>query len=113
MPVQNNLGRFVDAKERDAARALAQCLILGAAEASVLTPIDTGNLLNSQFKLIRKENGHLIGTVGYSADYALPVHDPSHAQNFRRVGAEKEFLAHGMERAQPEMLNVLAGALRA
>lgn len=112
MTVRNNLPQFVDSVEGRGARAMTQALVLGAAEASVLTPIDTSNLLNSQFKQVRKEGGAIVGTVGYTADYALPVHDPSHPQNFRRPTARKEFLRIGMERAEPQIRNVLTGALK-
>lgn len=112
MTVQNNLGQFVGAVEERAARAMTQALVLGASEASVLTPIDTSTLLNSQYKQVRKEGASIVGTVGYTANYALPVHDPSHPQNFRRPSAEKEFLKHGFERAEPNIRAVITGALK-
>ena len=112
MAVTNNLPQFIGRQEQRAARGMTQALILGAAEAAVLTPIDTSNLLNSQFRSVRKEAGRIVGTVGYTADYALPVHDPRHPQNFRRATAEKEFLRKGMERAEPQIRAALVGALK-
>lgn len=110
--VTNNLQRFTDGVERDAARAMTQALILGASEASVLTPIDTSTLLNSQYKRVEKVGNSVVGSVGYMADYALPVHDPSNPQNFTRATAEKEFLRKGFERAEENIRAVLTGAIR-
>lgn len=110
--VTNNLPAFTGTVQQRGARTMTQALILGASEASVLTPIDTSNLLNSQYKDVRVEGDKVIGSVGYTADYALPVHDPSHPQNFRRVTAQKEFLSKGFERAKPNIDKVIAGGLK-
>lgn len=110
--VRNDLPQFLASKERDAARAMTQMLVIGAAEAAVLTPIDTSNLLNSQYRSVRKDGNRIVGTVGYTADYALPVHDPSNPQNFRRATAEKLFLTKGMERSEPQQRAVLIAALK-
>lgn len=110
--IVNNLRQFVATQQQRAARGMTQALVLGASEASVLTPIDFGNLLNSQYKSVRREGDRIIGTVGYTADYALPVHDPSHPQNFRRPSAQKEFLSKGFERAEANITAVLTGAIK-
>lgn len=110
--VTNNLPQFVSATERKAARAMTQMLVLGASEASVLTPIDTSNLLNSQYRQVQSARGGVVGTVGYTAEYALAVHDPDNKQNFRRPSAMKEFLRIGFERAEPNIWAVLKGVLR-
>ncbi len=112
MTVRNNLPQFIAGKERDAARAMTQMLVIGAAEASVLTPIDTSTLLNSQFKHVRKDGARIVGTVGYTANYALPVHDPAHPQNFRRATATKLFLTKGMQRSEPQQRAVLVAAMK-
>lgn len=110
--ITNKLPQFVANVETKAARNMTQALILGASEASVLTPIDTSTLLNSQFRQIKQEGSQVIGTVGYTANYALPVHDPAHPQNFRRATAQKEFLKVGFERAEPNIKAVLVGAIK-
>lgn len=110
--IVNHLPRFVDSVQRKAARGMTQALVLGSSEASVLTPIDTSTLLNSQFRDIRQEGGSVVGAVGYTADYAAAVHDPENPQNFRRATAEKEFLRKGFERAEPNIRAVLKGAIR-
>lgn len=110
--VENRLPQFIGRKQRQAARGMTQALVLGASEASVLTPIDTSTLLNSQYRHVRSEGGRVVGTVGYTAEYAAAVHDPDNPQTFRRPSAEKEFLKHGMERAEPNIRAVLRGAIK-
>lgn len=110
--VTNNLSKFITKTEQRAARGVTQSLILGGSEASVLTPIDTGTLLNSQFRNVDKQGSKIVGTVGYTASYALPVHDPSNPQNFRRPSAEKEFLRKGFERAEPNITAVITGSIK-
>ena len=106
------VAQFEAGLERKLAGGVLQALIIGAREASVLTPIDTSTLLNSQFRNVGKRAGRIVGTVGYTAEYALAVHDPDNRQNFRRDSAEKEFLTKGFERAEPEIRAVLAAALK-
>ena len=110
--VKNDLPKFVQTTEGKMVRAATQMLSIGASEASVLTPIDTSTLINSQFKSVTKEGDRIVGRVGYTADYARYVHDPEVKQNFRRESAEKEFLKKGFERAQENITGVLTGAIK-
>lgn len=111
--VVNRLQQFVDERQRRAARAMNQALILGASEASVMTPVDTSTLLNSQFRRVEVDGDRIVGTVGYTAAYALAVHDPGNPQTFRRSTAEKEFLRKGFENAEPSIRAAFLGALKA
>ena len=108
----NRLPQFLSAVEQKAARGVTQALILGASEASVMTPVDTSTLLNSQFRSVAKDGSKIVGTVGYTAEYAKYVHDPNVKQNFRRSTAEKEFLRKGFEEAEPNIRAVIAGAIK-
>jgi hypothetical protein len=107
----NRLPQFL-AVEQKAARGVTQALILGASEASVMTPIDTSTLLNSQFRNVTKDGSKIVGTVGYTAEYARYVHDPNVKQKFRRSTAEKEFLRKGFEEAEPNIRAVITGAIK-
>ena len=111
--ITNKLPQFVADRQARTARAMTQALIIGASEASVLTPIDTSTLINSQFRDVRKTGDKIVGTVGYTAAYAVPVHDPGNPQNFRRPSAKKEFLKNGFEVAEPNIRAVLTGAIKA
>ncbi len=110
--VTNNLPQFITSIEVKAARAVRSALILGATEAAALTPIDTGTLINSRFSNVTKEGTRIVGTTGYTADYAAPVHDPDNPQKFRRASAEKLFLEKGFERAKPAIDAAVARALK-
>ena len=108
----NRLPQFLSAVEQKAARGVTQALILGASEASVMTPVDTSTLINSQFRSVAKDGSKIVGTVGYTAEYAKYVHDPNVKQRFRRPTAEKEFLRKGFEEAEPNIRAVIAGAIK-
>ncbi len=91
-----NLDRLIgDIQGRKAVRAITKALIIGASQAALYTPIDTSTLINSQFRDISANGTRLTGRVGYSANYAMYVHDPNVKQTFRRAMAEKEFLTKG------------------
>lgn len=91
-----NLNRLInDIQGRKAVRAITKALIIGASQAALYTPIDTSTLINSQFRDISVNGTRLTGRVGYSANYAVYVHDPNVKQVFRRSMAEKEFLTKG------------------
>jgi len=108
----NRLPQFLSAVKQKAARGVTQALILGASEASVMTPVDTNTLLNSQFRKVDKDGSKIVGTVGYTAEYAADVHDPNIKQRFRRSTAEKEFLKKGFEEAEPNIRAVITGAIK-
>lgn len=110
--IVNRLPQFVDRVQQRGVRGMTQALVLGASEASVLTPIDTSTLLNSQYRDVQIEGTKVRGRVGYTADYAAAVHDPDNPQNFRRASAEKEFLRKGFERAEPNIRRVLKGEIK-
>ncbi len=61
-----------------------------------LHPIDTSTLINSQFREIMANGTRVTGRVGYSANYAVYVHDPAVKQNFRRATARKGVLNEGL-----------------
>ncbi|MFM1333227.1 HK97 gp10 family phage protein [Yersinia enterocolitica] len=96
-----NLERLIgDIQGRKAVRAITKALIIGASQAALYTPIDTSTLINSQFRDISVNGTRLTGRVGYSANYAMYVHDPNVKQTFRRATAEKEFLTKGFADAK-------------
>ncbi|UXY08981.1 HK97 gp10 family phage protein [Kosakonia sp. ML.JS2a] len=93
-----NLNRLIDdITGRKIARAIQSALIIGSSQAALYTPIDTSLLINSQYRELVINGVRVSGRVGYSANYALTVHDPNVKQNFRRSTAEKEFLRKGFD----------------
>lgn len=93
-----NLDKLIsDVQGRKVVRAIQSALIIGSSQAALYTPIDTSTLLNSQYRELDVNGTKVTGRVGYSASYALYVHDPNVPQTFRRATAQKEFLTKGFE----------------
>ncbi|WP_392562493.1 hypothetical protein RHO12_03155 [Orbus sturtevantii] len=86
-----------DVQGRKAVRAIQATLMIGAAQAAIYTPIDTSTLINSQFREVSVKKGLITGRVGYSANYAAYVADPSIHMAFKRATAKKDFLNKGFE----------------
>lgn len=84
-------------------RAIQAAMLIGGAQATLFTPIDTSTLINSQFREITVNGTRVTGRVGYSANYAVFVHDPKVKQTFRRATARKEFLTLGFEESRDEI----------
>ena len=96
--VVRNVNRIIDdIQGRKIVRALQSAMLIGGARAALYTPIDTSALINSQFREIITNGAIVTGRVGYSANYAVYVHDPANPQQFRRAAAKKEFLTLGFE----------------
>ncbi len=92
---------------RKVVRAVQSALLIGGAQAALYTPIDTSTLLNSQFREIDANGTKVTGRVGYSANYAVYVHDPNVPQTFRRATARKEFLTKGFEDTREQIDRVM------
>ncbi|HDF2344066.1 TPA: HK97 gp10 family phage protein [Morganella morganii] len=88
---------------RKVTRAIQAAMLIGGAQATLFTPIDTSTLINSQFREITVNGTRVTGRVGYSANYAVFVHDPKVKQTFRRTTARKEFLTLGFEESRDEI----------
>ena len=58
-------------------RALKSATYIIRTESATLTPIETSTLINSQFDTIEVNGTRVTGKVGYSANYALYVHNAS------------------------------------
>ena len=56
-------------------KALTEVLITAAGFAATMTPIDTSNLINSQYRKITAYGTRVVGAIGYTASYAAAVHD--------------------------------------
>lgn len=82
-------------------QTMQKVLIIGSSNASILTPVDTANLINSQVKKIEITDGGVRGAVGYTAtnsgfDYGIFVHEAERLK-FQKSSAESEFLRRGFE----------------
>ncbi len=97
---------------RKVTRAIQAAMLIGSAQATLFTPIDTSTLINSQFREITVNGTRVTGRVGYSANYAVFVHDPKVKQTFRRATARKEFLTLGFEESRDEIEAVMHQEMR-
>ncbi|WP_025903269.1 hypothetical protein [Tatumella sp. UCD-D_suzukii] len=121
-----------DIEGRRAPRAVQAASIVIGSEAATLTPIDTSTLINSQFRELMVNGTMVTGRVGYSADYAVYVHNApgklkgkprSSVKSFKtssgKVGfasdkgnfwdphAEPHFLTKGAENAKDAVISVV------
>ncbi|WP_446470634.1 HK97 gp10 family phage protein [Xenorhabdus stockiae] len=110
---QSRLNALIgDIRGRKVVRAVYKALYIGSTQAALYTPIDTATLINSQFRDVRFDGVRLTGRVGYSANYAVYVHDPSVKQDFRRATAKKAFLKSGFDEMRREIDNAVAQELK-
>lgn len=96
-------------------KALTEVLITAAGFAATMTPIDTSNLINSQYRKITAYGNRVAGAIGYTAAYAAAVHakdgtflgkgiprnpnDPSRGNFWDPKGSQPEFLRKAFEDA--------------
>lgn len=66
---------FGDIKGPKAEKTLTEVLITAAGFAATMTPIDTSNLINSQYRKITAYGTRVVGAIGYTAAYAAAVHN--------------------------------------
>lgn len=66
---------FGDISGPRAEKTLTEVLITAAGFAATMTPIDTSNLINSQYRKITAYGNRVVGVIGYTAAYAAAVHD--------------------------------------
>ena len=101
--------------------AVFAILSQGGQVAGTLTPVDTSNLVNSQYlPRINRAAGKTTGTVGYTAEYAAAVHDapgilaglprPGNRGNYWDPGAEPRFLEKGFDIVRPQIPSILRRA---
>lgn len=60
-----------------AVRAIKSANFIIRTEAATMTPVETSTLINSQFDTVEVNGSRITGRVGYSARYALYVHNAS------------------------------------
>lgn len=76
---QQNLNKLIDdIQGRKAVRAIKSALLIISTDAALLTPIGkTSVLINSQYQELNVNGTRLTGRIGYSANYAVFVHEAS------------------------------------
>jgi hypothetical protein len=91
-------------------RIIQQVMITGMSFVAPLTPIDTSNLINSQYRELRAIPNGWVGRVGYTANYATFVNNArgillgkprtgkKSKGNYWSPHAEPDFIKKGFER---------------
>lgn len=73
---QQNLNKIVDEiSSQKIVAALTSASIIIATEAASMTPIATSTLINSQYRSIDVSGSRVTSRIGYSASYAIYVHN--------------------------------------
>lgn len=127
--IVNNLPQFVATAEQRAARTLTAVLVRISSEVAPLVPIATSTLINSQYRDVQMRAGTLTGRIGFTAEYALAVHEA--AGNWRGLGIRRpkdngkdrgfywgpndgqpQFLAVAGERAAADVASIIKRGMR-
>lgn len=72
---QNLNQHILQIKNKKAPLAVAKALNIIAVRAALMTPIDLSTLINSQYQHVQANGYRITGKVGYSAEYAIYVHE--------------------------------------
>jgi hypothetical protein len=111
--VVNRMPQFLTAVQARAQRTVLTMLIPIGSEAAGMTPRETSNLINSQYRDVQQSGTRVTGRIGYTAEYAAAVHEapgtllgtntprPSGKGVVWGPSGEPEFLRKGAEQARP------------
>lgn len=102
--VQNNLAKAIrDIENRTQAGILKAALLVGR-ESKIKTPVDTGNLRNSQTVSSGNVGGEPAAAVAYQAAYAPFVHERVELNH--PVG-EAKFLEHAVDENTTRIIEII------
>lgn len=93
--------------QKKSRKAVTEVLITAAGFAATMTPIDTSNLINSQFREVSVDDEVVTGMLGYTAAYAAAVHDSKGTLVGKNVLRDKNDPSRGVVWAkdgEPEFL---------
>ncbi|CAB4159887.1 hypothetical protein UFOVP726_66 [uncultured Caudovirales phage] len=127
--VVNRMPQFLTATQARAQRTVLTMLIPIGSEAAGMTPRETSDLINSQYRDVQTVGTVARGRIGYLAEYAAAVHEapgtllgtntPRPSRNGRPSqgvvwgpSGEPEFLRKGAEQARPLVEQVLKRGMR-
>ena len=94
--IQRRLKKEIKKIERDIMRALLSTGRIILSEAKILTPVDTGQLINSGF--VAKNVKRLLVRIGFDTSYAPAVHEKPESTAWQKEGAESHFLLKAVQR---------------
>ncbi len=106
--VSNKANSFLNGvADKVTTKSLTEVIITAGAYASILTPVDTENLIGSQYRMpiTQTATGYTTG-IKYTANYAQNVHDGPQ-KNWQKQGASNHFLSRGFEDNIPELRQII------
>lgn len=106
-----------DVRTRKAIRAIKSAMFIIGAESALMTPMDTGTLVNSQFQETMINGTRITGRIGYSANYAVYVHNasgimkglprPNNRGNYWDPSGEPKFLTKAAEQTRRQVDDII------
>ena len=106
-----------DVRTRKAVRAIKSAMFIIGSESALMTPMDTGTLVNSQFQETMINGTRITGRIGYSANYAVYVHNasgimkglprPKNRGNYWDPSGEPKFLTKAAERTRRQVDDII------
>jgi hypothetical protein len=112
--ITNKLPQFISAVETKAARVVTRALVRGGSEIPANIPVDTSHLLNSMYRVVNKNGTAIVGTLGFTAAYALALTKmPGKLKGLPRPkgrgrywgphDGQPDFLVRAFKRAKPDI----------
>ena len=108
----------------DAERAMHIATSIIGGYATLMTPVDTSNLINSQYRIVKNTGTKVVAAIGYTAKYAAAVHEKpgtlrgagvmraSGRGNYWDPDAEPQFLSKAGDENLAEIDNAVERAMK-
>jgi hypothetical protein len=110
--VMRNLNMELDKMRRGSAQGLLDAVEFIHADTEKtppLTPVDTGNLRSSWTVRFFRRNKKSVVIFGYSANYALYVHEMIGAVNWTRSNSGNKWFEYAIKRNHNRLIHIIAG----
>ncbi len=104
--VLRNLNREISKIKGKTKIGIIKATLLVKREAMKITPVDTGNLVNSAFSNVVVKGNNIVGTIGFQAAYAAAVHEMVEA-TFKKPKAEAKFLETPLKKNAKKILSII------
>ena len=76
-----------------------------------ITPVNTGNLINSWYGPIIVKENPIVSEIGLTAEYAPDVHEKVYVK-FRKPGAQAKFLENPLKEVEAEILKKIQKGIK-
>lgn len=106
--LRQNLSDKVDQTKANIVAGVIDAQMIVRRRSAIYTPAKTGNLVNSlttPSPII--EASRIVGTIGYTADYAPYVHENLEATNWTKPGSGPRFLARALNESHDAVLEAI------